>query len=142
MTDGRVIVVFGCAGLRDVAKRPMMGEIAAGLADRVIITAEDPRTEDLDTIMVQIAAGCERVGRREGKDYWRTGDRGEAIKFAVKMARAGDLIIVTGKGHEQSMCFGTTEYPWDDREAVREALNLKSKIGNRKSAQPSLRDQS
>ncbi|MFQ5813362.1 MAG: UDP-N-acetylmuramoyl-L-alanyl-D-glutamate--2,6-diaminopimelate ligase [Anaerolineae bacterium] len=122
MTAGRVIVVFGCAGLRDVAKRPMMGEIAGKLADRVVITAEDPRTEDLDTIMAQIATGCERAGRREGEDYWRVGDRGEAIEFAVKMARAGDLVIVTGKGHERTMCFGTTEVPWDDREVVREAI--------------------
>ncbi len=122
MTDGQVIVVFGCAGLRDVAKRPMMGEIAGKLADRVVITAEDPRTEDLDAIMAQIAAGCERAGRREGEDYWRIGDRGQAIEFAVKMAQAGDLVIVTGKGHEQTMCFGTTEVPWDDRQAVRGAL--------------------
>jgi UDP-N-acetylmuramoyl-L-alanyl-D-glutamate--2,6-diaminopimelate ligase len=130
LTGGRVIVVFGCAGLRDVAKRPMMGEIAGKLADRVVITAEDPRTEDLDTIMAQIAAGCERAGRREGEDYWRIGDRGEAIEFAVKMAQAGDLVIVTGKGHEQSMCFGTTEVPWDDREAVRKALNRIMDIGD------------
>jgi len=141
MTAGRVIVVFGCAGLRDVAKRPMMGEIAGKLADCVVITAEDPRIEDLAIIMAQIATGCERAGRREGEDYWRIGDRREAIEFAVKMAQAGDLVIVTGKGHEQSMCFGTTEIPWDDREAVREALNRKSKIENPKSAQPSLRDQ-
>jgi len=133
LTDGRVIVVFGCAGLRDVAKRPMMGEIAGKLADQVVITAEDPRTEDLDSIMAQIAAGCERVGRREGEGFWRVGDRGEAIEFAVKMARAGDLVIVTGKGHEQSMCFGTTEYPWDDREAVRKAINSKFEIRNSKS---------
>jgi UDP-N-acetylmuramoyl-L-alanyl-D-glutamate--2,6-diaminopimelate ligase len=126
MTAGRVIVVFGCAGLRDVAKRPMMGEIAGKLADGVVITAEDPRTEDLDIIMAQIAVGCERAGRREGEDYWRIGDRGEAIEFAMKMARAGDLVIVTGKGHEQSMCFGTTEIPWDDREAVRRALEARS----------------
>jgi len=130
LTDGQVIVVFGCAGLRDVAKRPMMGEIAGKLADRVVITAEDPRTEDLDTIMAQIAVGCESVGCREGEDYWRVGDRGEAIEFAVKMARVGDLVIVTGKGHEQSMCFGTTEVPWDDREAVREALNRILDIGD------------
>ncbi len=142
LTDGRVIVVFGCAGLRDMGKRPMMGEIAGKLADRVVITAEDPRTEDLNTIMAQIAVGCERAGRREGEDYWRVGDRGEAIEFAVKMAQAGDLVIVTGKGHEQSMCFGTTELPWDDREAVRKALNPQSEIRNPKSAQPSLRDQS
>lgn len=122
MTDGRVIIVFGSAGLRDVTKRPVMGEIAGKLADRIVITAEDPRTEDLNTIIAQIATGCERAGRREGEDYWRIGDRREAIEFAVRMARAGDLVIVTGKGHEQSMCFGTTEYPWDDREVVREAL--------------------
>jgi len=130
LTDGRVIVVFGCAGLRDMAKRPMMGEIAGKLADRVVITAEDPRTEDLDTIMAQIAVGCESAGCREGEDYWRVGDRGEAIQFAVKMARAGDLVIVTGKGHEQSMCFGITEVPWDDREAVRKALNRILGIGD------------
>jgi len=130
LTAGRVIVVFGCAGLRDVAKRPMMGEIAGRLADRVVITAEDPRTENLDAIMAQIAAGCETAGRREGEDYWRIGDRGEAIEFAVKMARAGDLVIVTGKGHEQSMCLGTVEYPWDDREVVREALSLILGIGD------------
>jgi UDP-N-acetylmuramoyl-L-alanyl-D-glutamate--2,6-diaminopimelate ligase len=122
LTQGQVIVVFGCAGLRDRAKRPVMGEIAARLADRVVITAEDPRTEDLDDIMAQIAAGCEKAGRREGEDYWRIGDRAAAIAFAALMARPGDLVIVTGKGHEQSMCFGTTEYPWSDHRAVREAL--------------------
>ncbi|MBC7251207.1 MAG: UDP-N-acetylmuramoyl-L-alanyl-D-glutamate--2,6-diaminopimelate ligase [Anaerolineae bacterium] len=122
LTPGRVIVVFGCAGLRDRAKRPIMGEIAGRLADRIVITAEDPRTEDLHDIMAQIAVGCERAGRREGEDYWRIGDRAEAIAFAVRLARPGDLVIVTGKGHEQSMCFGTTEYPWSDHQAVREAL--------------------
>ncbi|MFQ6058690.1 MAG: UDP-N-acetylmuramoyl-L-alanyl-D-glutamate--2,6-diaminopimelate ligase [Anaerolineae bacterium] len=122
LTTGRVLVVFGCAGLRDRAKRPWMGEIAGRLADRVVITAEDPRTEDLNEIMAQIAAGCEKAGRREGADYWRIGDRGEAIAFAIRMAQPGDLVIVTGKGHERSMCFGTTEIPWSDHEAVREAL--------------------
>lgn len=122
LTQGEVIVVFGCAGLRDAAKRPMMGEIAGRLADRVVITAEDPRTESLDDIMARIAFGCEKAGRREGEDYWRIGDRGEAIEFAIHKARPGDLVIVTGKGHEKSMCFGTTEYPWSDHEAVQKAL--------------------
>jgi UDP-N-acetylmuramoyl-L-alanyl-D-glutamate--2,6-diaminopimelate ligase len=122
LTQGEVIVVFGCAGLRDAAKRPMMGEIAGRLADRVVITAEDPRTESLDDIMAHIALGCEKAGKREGEDYWRIGDRGEAVEFAIKMAQSGDLVIVAGKGHEQSMCFGTTEYPWSDHEAVRAAL--------------------
>jgi len=122
LTSGRVIVVFGCAGLRDVQKRPWMGRIAGQLADRVVITAEDPRTEPLEEIMAQIARGCQEAGRREGEDYWRIGDRAEAIAFAVNMAQAGDVVIVTGKGHERSMCFGTTEYPWSDHAAVRAAL--------------------
>jgi UDP-N-acetylmuramoyl-L-alanyl-D-glutamate--2,6-diaminopimelate ligase len=122
-----VIVVFGCAGLRDVNKRAMMGEIAGRLADRVVITAEDPRTESLDAINAQIAQGLERAGRRKGEDYFVVDDRAEAIAFAVKMARAGDLVIVTGKGHERSMCFGTTEYPWSDQEAVSAALERKTK---------------
>ncbi|MFQ6015799.1 MAG: UDP-N-acetylmuramoyl-L-alanyl-D-glutamate--2,6-diaminopimelate ligase [Anaerolineae bacterium] len=122
LTAGRVIVVFGCAGLRDRTKRPMMGEIAGRLADRVVITAEDPRTESLDEIMGQIVVGCEKVGRVEGEDYWRIGDREEAIAYAIRMAQPGDLVIVTGKGHERTMCFGTTEYPWSDHEAVVKGL--------------------
>lgn len=122
LTAGRVIVVFGCAGLRDVEKRPMMGEIAARLADFVVITAEDPRTEDLDAIMAQIARGAERVGAREGPQFVRIPDRGAAIRAAVDAAEAGDVVIVCGKGHERSMCFGTTEYPWSDHLALRKAL--------------------
>ncbi|MFP3896862.1 MAG: UDP-N-acetylmuramoyl-L-alanyl-D-glutamate--2,6-diaminopimelate ligase [Anaerolineales bacterium] len=118
LADGDITVVFGCAGLRDEAKRPWMGEIAGRLADRVVITAEDPRTESLEEIMEQIAAGCRRSGRREGKGFWRIGDRGKAIGWALETATSGDLIIITGKGHEQSMCFGTTEHPWSDQEAV------------------------
>ncbi|RMF32276.1 MAG: UDP-N-acetylmuramoyl-L-alanyl-D-glutamate--2,6-diaminopimelate ligase [Chloroflexi bacterium] len=119
---GRVIVVFGSAGLRDRAKRRLMGEVAGRMADLIVITAEDPRTESLEAIMAEIATACARQGRREGMDFWRVADRGEAIRFAVEMARSGDVVLVCGKGHEQSMCFGTTEYPWDDREAMRLAL--------------------
>lgn len=122
LTQGRVIVVFGCAGLRDVEKRPMMGEIAARLADVTVITAEDPRTEDLDAIMAQIVRGAERAGGREEHNYFRVADRGEAIRLAVDLAQPGDLVIVCGKGHEASMCFGTTEYPWSDHVALRKAL--------------------
>ena len=126
MTAGRLIVVFGCAGLRDVQKRPLMGEIAGRLADVTVITAEDPRTESLEAIMAQIAAGAERVGAREGVDYHRIGDRTEAIAFAVNLAQSGDTLVVTGKGHEQSMCFGTVEYPWSDHETLRTALRQRS----------------
>lgn len=126
LTAGRLIVVFGCAGLRDVEKRPLMGEIAGRLADVAVITAEDPRTEPLKAIIDQIAVGAEQAGAREGEDYYRISDRAEAIAFAVKLARSGDTIVVTGKGHEQSMCFGTVEYPWSDHEALRTALRHKS----------------
>jgi UDP-N-acetylmuramoyl-L-alanyl-D-glutamate--2,6-diaminopimelate ligase len=121
-TPRRVILVFGSAGLRDQAKRRMMGEVAGRMADLTIITAEDPRTESLDAIMSAIAEGVESQGRREGVDFWRMADRGEAIHRAVQMARPGDVVVACGKGHEQSMCFGTHEYPWDDREAMRFAL--------------------
>jgi UDP-N-acetylmuramoyl-L-alanyl-D-glutamate--2,6-diaminopimelate ligase len=120
--SGRVIVVFGCAGLRDIQKRPMMGRMAAQLADYTILTAEDPRTEDLDTIMEAMAEGCRSGGGIEEQTYERVPDRGKALARAVKLARPGDVVIACGKGHEQSMCFGETEYPWDDREALAAAL--------------------
>jgi UDP-N-acetylmuramoyl-L-alanyl-D-glutamate--2,6-diaminopimelate ligase len=99
-----------------------MGRIAGRLADVVIVTAEDPRTESLEEIMAESATAAVEEGKREGVDLWRVPDRGEAILKACRMAQAGDVVIACGKGHEQSMCFGTTEYPWDDREAMRRAL--------------------
>ncbi|NLG26320.1 MAG: UDP-N-acetylmuramoyl-L-alanyl-D-glutamate--2,6-diaminopimelate ligase, partial [Chloroflexi bacterium] len=122
LTDGRVSVVFGCAGLRDHGKRPLMGEVAGRLADRTVITAEDPRTEPLDEIMEQIAEGCRAAGRLEGQGFWRVGDRGEAIAFALQQATPGDLVIITGKGPEPTMCLGTTEYPWSDEQAAIDVL--------------------
>jgi UDP-N-acetylmuramoyl-L-alanyl-D-glutamate--2,6-diaminopimelate ligase len=119
---GRVIAVWGSAGLRDQEKRYLMGTISAQLADITIITAEDPRTEPLEAIMAESATACEKQGRRSEVDYWLVPDRGEALRFAVELARPGDVVIACGKGHEQSMCFGTTEYRWDDREALRRAL--------------------
>jgi UDP-N-acetylmuramoyl-L-alanyl-D-glutamate--2,6-diaminopimelate ligase len=120
--EGRVIVVFGCAGLRDVQKRPMMGQVAAELADYAILTAEDPRTEDLDAILEAMAEGCRQGGGVEGRTFERVPDRGAALARAVELARPGDVVMACGKGHEQSMCFGETEYPWDDREALAAAL--------------------
>lgn len=118
----RVIVAFGSAGLRDPAKREMMGRIAAELADLTVITAEDPRTESLDDIMAASARAAESVGGVEGETFWRVPDRGEAIHLAANLAQPGDIVLACGKGHEQSMCFGATEYPWDDRDAMRAAL--------------------
>jgi UDP-N-acetylmuramoyl-L-alanyl-D-glutamate--2,6-diaminopimelate ligase len=132
MTNGRVICVFGSAGLRDKEKRRMMAETSAELADLTILTAEDPRTESLDGILEEMAAGARRrperpvegsKGGREGETFWRVPDRGEAIRFALKLARPGDIVISCGKGHEQSMCFGEREHLWDDRVAMRAALS-------------------
>ncbi len=120
--SGRIICVFGSAGLRDRAKRRMMAEVAVELADKSIFTAEDPRTESLEDILAEMAAGAQWKGAKEGIDFWRVPDRGDALRFAVEMARPGDLVIALGKGHEKSMCFGDIEYPWDDRTAMRAAI--------------------
>jgi UDP-N-acetylmuramoyl-L-alanyl-D-glutamate--2,6-diaminopimelate ligase len=122
LTSGRIIAVFGCAGRRDIEKRVVMGEIAAELADITIITAEDPRSEELETIIAEISKAMMAKGAVEGETFERIPDRGRAIYRAVQLARPGDLVIALGKGHEQSMCFGETEYPWDDRQAMRAAL--------------------
>ncbi|MFN8454305.1 MAG: UDP-N-acetylmuramoyl-L-alanyl-D-glutamate--2,6-diaminopimelate ligase [Anaerolineae bacterium] len=122
LTDGRVIAVFGCAGLRDVEKRAMMGRFAAQLADYTIITAEDPRTENLDAIIAATAQAMLAEGAIEGQTFERVPDRGRAIYRAVQLAGPRDLVIALGKGHEQSMCFGVVEYSWDDRLAMRSAL--------------------
>jgi UDP-N-acetylmuramoyl-L-alanyl-D-glutamate--2,6-diaminopimelate ligase len=119
---GRLIVVFGSAGLRDREKRRLMAETGARLADFTILTAEDPRTESLDDILQTMAEAATAAGGVEGETFIRVPDRGAALYQACQMARAGDVVIACGKGHEQSMCFGTIEYPWDDREALRLAL--------------------
>lgn len=141
LTLGKVIVVFGCAGLRDVLKRPMMGKIAGKLADYTVLTAEDPRTEDVRDIINQIALGCKSAQMNEAdklkeakiylksdeKYFWRIPDRQEAINFAIrKIAQKNDSVLITGKGHETSMCYGKIEYPWSDAMAIQKALNDKN----------------
>ncbi len=123
MTEGQVIAVFGSAGLRDREKRWKMAEIAVKLADISILTAEDPRTEDLSKILIEMKEGAEKGGGVEGKSYLIIPDRREAIREAVRLAHPRDLVILCGKGHEQSMCFGSVEYPWDDRVALRSAIS-------------------
>ena len=118
----RVIAVFGSAGKRDVDKRRLMAEISARDADLTVLTAEDPRTESLDAILSMMAGAAETAGGIEGQTFWRVPDRGRAIYFALSLARPGDVVLICGKGHEQSMAFGATEYPWDDRRAARVAL--------------------
>jgi UDP-N-acetylmuramoyl-L-alanyl-D-glutamate--2,6-diaminopimelate ligase len=122
LTSGKVIAIFGSAGLRDREKRKLMAAISAKLADLTVLTAEDPRTESLEDILSEMAEGAREKGGQEGITFWRIPDRGQALRFAVSQAGDDDLVIVCGKGHEQSMCFGDVEYPWDDRTAMRAAL--------------------
>jgi UDP-N-acetylmuramoyl-L-alanyl-D-glutamate--2,6-diaminopimelate ligase len=119
---GRLIVVFGSAGLRDREKRALMAKIAVAQADLTVLTAEDPRTESLEAILSEMDAAATAAGGVRDVTHTVVPDRGEAILFACRQARAGDLVIACGKGHEQSMAFGTIEYPWDDRAAMRSAL--------------------
>jgi len=116
----KIISIFGCAGLRDSSKRSVMGTIAGQLADLVIVTAEDPRTEQIKNINKQIITGIENVkGTYEIEE-----DRQKAIAKAITSAEKGDWVVITGKGHEKSMCFGETEIPWSDFDAVEEVLHL------------------
>lgn len=121
-TKGKIIAVFGSAGLRDREKRRLMAETSTDLADITILTAEDPRTELLQNILDEMADAGMRKGAILGKNLWIIPDRGSAIRKAVKLAGDGDIVIACGKGHEQSMCFGETEYFWDDRIALKAAL--------------------
>ena len=123
LTGGRVIAVFGSAGLRDREKRRLMAEVSVGLADVTILTAEDPRTESLESILEEMSQAGRQAGGIERQSLLRQPDRGQALRLAVGMARPEDLVIACGKGHEQSMCFGEVEYPWDDRTALRAALS-------------------
>jgi UDP-N-acetylmuramoyl-L-alanyl-D-glutamate--2,6-diaminopimelate ligase len=122
MTTGRVIAVFGSAGLRDRQKRRMMAEISAQQADISILTAEDPRTESLDEILLEMENAAVLKWADRAKTVFSVADRGEAIRRGLKLAKPGDLVVAFGKGHEQSMCFGEVEYLWDDRTAMRAAL--------------------
>lgn len=121
----KIIAVFGCAGLRDKSKRPIMGKIASQLADIIILTAEDPRTENVIEIINQISSGCKKK-----TIVYKEPDRQKAINLAInKLARRNDIIGVFGKGPEKSMCFGKTEYPWSDKVAVKKALKRRMKNG-------------
>jgi UDP-N-acetylmuramoyl-L-alanyl-D-glutamate--2,6-diaminopimelate ligase len=112
LTPGRLIVLFGCGGDRDRGKRPLMGRIAAERADVPVVTSDNPRTEDPDRIIDDIVEGM------NGRPYVRLVDRREAIAHAIAFARAGDTLLLAGKGHEDYQVIGTTRYPFDEREIV------------------------
>ncbi|WP_024324774.1 UDP-N-acetylmuramoyl-L-alanyl-D-glutamate--2,6-diaminopimelate ligase [Sinorhizobium medicae] len=113
-TTGRVVVVFGCGGDRDKGKRPIMGEIASRLADVVIVTDDNPRSEVPEVIRAEIMAAA--------KGATEIGDRAEAIRVAVGMLKTGDTLIVAGKGHEEGQTVGSVTLPFSDHAEVRKAL--------------------
>ncbi len=122
LASGRLIAVVGSAGERDPTKRAPMGRAAAELADVVVVTDEDPRLEDSRAINEQIAEGARSAGARDGEDLFVIDDRPAAIAHAVGLAREGDAILLAGKGHEQSIIYGTEGRPWDEKGQARRAL--------------------
>ena len=122
LTPGKLLVVFGSAGERDVQKRPMMGKIAAQKADFFVITDEDPREENREKILREIADGAGAAGKREGPDFLCIADRTTAIATAFAHAQKGDTVLLAGKGHEQSLFIGKEKLPWDERQVAREQL--------------------
>jgi UDP-N-acetylmuramoyl-L-alanyl-D-glutamate--2,6-diaminopimelate ligase len=121
-TSRRLWVVFGSAGERDVEKRPAMGSVAARLADVSVITDEDPRGENRQLILEQIAAGAVAAGGRRGENLFVIPDREEAIGFAVANAAPGDTVLCAGKGHEKTVETATGEIPWNEREVATAAI--------------------
>ncbi len=128
LTAGKLIVVFGSAGERDVQKRPIMGQIAAQKSDFFVITDEDPREEDREHILREIASGAQPIGKSEGRDFLCIADRTQAIATAFAHAQAGDTVLLAGKGHEQSIILGKEKIQWDDRRVAREQLRLLSTL--------------
>ena len=121
-TAGRLWVVFGSAGERDVQKRPAMGSVAARLADISVITDEDPRGEDRTLILEQIAQGAVDSGGERGRDVLVIPDREEAIGYAIANAVPGDTVLAAGKGHEKTLETASGEVPWNERAVVMAAI--------------------
>ncbi len=115
-TPGKLITVFGCGGDRDRGKRPLMGRVASQGSDFLIVTSDNPRTEDPQLIIQEILQGLSTT------DYLALPDRREAIEKACHMAKPGDTVLIAGKGHETYQIFGTEVHPFDDREVARESL--------------------
>jgi UDP-N-acetylmuramoyl-L-alanyl-D-glutamate--2,6-diaminopimelate ligase len=116
--DGKLIAVFGCGGDRDSSKRPQMGEIAEALADQIVVTSDNPRSEDPEQIIADILTGLKRL-----KDVTVEVDRASAIRRAVLSAGSKDVVVVAGKGHETYQILNDRTIDFDDRKEVAEALD-------------------
>ena len=122
LAHSRLITVFGCGGDRDRTKRPLMGAVASRLSDVVIVTSDNPRTEDPTRIIEEIKLGVQGAGRERGT-LLTIVDRHEAVDKAIAMAEPGDMVLLAGKGHEKTQVVGTTELPFDEPAIAREALD-------------------
>lgn len=119
---GRVAVVVGAGGDRDAGKRPLMGAAAARGADLLIITDDNPRTEDPSAIRAAVREGALAVPESERGQVWEVADRAKAIADAVGWAQAGDVVLVAGKGHEIGQEIHGVKYPFDDRDVLGDAI--------------------
>jgi UDP-N-acetylmuramoyl-L-alanyl-D-glutamate--2,6-diaminopimelate ligase len=119
---GRLLAVSGSAGDRDTTKRPMQGAVSARIADVSVFTTEDPRYEDPDKIIEEIADGAAAAGAVAGRDYHCVTDRREAVRLALSLARPGDCVLLAGKGHERSIIWGHEKRPWDEARVATELL--------------------
>lgn len=128
--NSRIIAVFGACGERDRGKRPIMGEIVGKNADLVIVTNEDPYREDPEQIIDEVFSGVVGINgdrtnlshKEEKENCWRIMDRREAIKKALQIAKPGDIVVVTGKGAEETMAVGKKRIPWNDKKVILEEL--------------------
>jgi UDP-N-acetylmuramoyl-L-alanyl-D-glutamate--2,6-diaminopimelate ligase len=123
LAKGKIIHVFGSAGERDKFKRPLLGEISSNFSDIIILTSEDPRSEDVNKIIEEIESGI----KGEKVEVFKIPDRREAISAAIQMADKNDFVIITGKAQEKSMNYGSGEEPWNEYEVVKDAIGLKNK---------------
>jgi UDP-N-acetylmuramoyl-L-alanyl-D-glutamate--2,6-diaminopimelate ligase len=112
---GRLVVVFGCGGNRDQGKRPMMGKIAATLADVVVVTDDNPRNEDANKIKEEIISAAPSAHN--------IGNRRDAIKFAISTMQAGDVLLIAGKGHEKTQIIKDEILPFDDVQVAKEIIS-------------------
>jgi len=129
LSGGRVITVFGCGGDRDRTKRPLMGAVAARLSDLVVITSDNPRSEDPRGIITDIERG---IGHPEDAPWLSIAGRAEAIEWAIREAHPGDLVVIAGKGHERYQLTGTRTLPFEDASVAREELSRRrtgSRVG-------------
>jgi len=123
LSYSRIILVFGCGGDRDRGKRPLMGRVGAELADWVIITSDNPRTEDPMTIVKEIEQGIKALGKSKNVNYTIEIDRKRAIELALRNAKSGDVVLIAGKGHEDYQIIGNKKIHFSDKEVAMEIIN-------------------